>query len=210
MNKPRLIILAVATIVVALAFYVVVDRDPAPPSEPTAEASPPTTVGVAPRASDSPFDLRDRDRSNAAAGDSAAPEGTPTPEAEPAPEAPAPEDRRSAEPGEPATVVGPPASPTIEANMAAAKAAADDAIAEVRGDMRRKCWDKVDRGGVGNAQLGFSLSFDPEGHVVASAVQQGREGYIQGLDTCLAPFAHAIEVPALGESVSVEVTFELP
>jgi hypothetical protein len=33
---------------------------------------------------------------------------------------------------------------------------------------------------------------------------------VEGLEQCLAPFAHAIEVPAPGESLSVDVEFELP
>jgi hypothetical protein len=163
---------------------------------------------VGTRSADTPFDLRERQRN-----------GEPEPEPEPAlPDplaeaAPAPVDdpERMLPTNEPPpTVVGPPASPTIEASMAAAKAAAEDAVAEVRRDMRRKCWDTIDRGGIDEAKLAFSLGFDAEGRVIASAVQQGREGYIQGLDTCLAPFAHALEVPAPGEPVSVDVSFELP
>ena len=83
-------------------------------------------------------------------------------------------------------------------------------VAKVRSEMRSKCWNTVDRGGISEAKLGFSLSFDSGGKVVASAVQQQRDSYITGLDTCLAPFAHAIAVPAPGEPVSVEVELELP
>jgi hypothetical protein len=207
MNQPRLIILAViAAVAVALAAYVASDHEPATPAaDPAAKASAQAAPGVAPRGSDTPFELRERERLNAAADDPSAAAVAPAPAA-----AASPEKREHVESEEPLTVVSPPASPTIEASMAAAKAAAEDAVAEVRSDMRRKCWDTVDRGGIGEAELGFSLTFDAEGRVIASAVQQGREGYIQGLDTCLGPFAHALAVPAPGEPVSVDVTFELP
>lgn len=214
MNNSRLAILAGLAVAIAIiaATQTCRDRSPAPaPDEPIAKAEP--KAGVAPRAADTPIDLRERDRlreddptapATPPAGGPASPD--PTADALPPPE------RKDPEPNaEPPIVVGPPPSPTIEAATLAAKAAAQDEVAKVRGEMRRKCWDGIDRGGKSDAQLAFSLSFDAEGHVLASAVNQtSRENYVPGLETCLAPFAHAIEVPAPGESLSVEVDLELP
>ncbi len=192
-----------------VAFYIA--RDPAPEEAATGPGTKTAVAdGVGRRASDTPFDLRDRDRLSEDADAPAAPAEA---EASPTAEAPPSRDRESMEPsGPPASVEGPPGSPTIEAAITATQAAAQEAVAGVHREMRTKCWDTLDRGGVGadGVELGFSLGFDAEGHVITSAVQQGREGYIQGLDVCLGPIAHAIEVPAPGEPVSVTVSFTLP
>jgi len=214
MNSSRLAILAVVALGIAIlaATQTCRDRPPADESGPVAKAEPKS--GVASRPADTPMDLRERDRlqENEARNEPlpVAPVPT-TPEAVPAPEpTPSVDDRDRTTPTEPPTVVGPPGSPTIEAAMTAAKAAAQDEVAKVRSEMRNKCWNTVDRGAISEAKLGFSVSFDAEGKVLASAVQQGRDSYIPGLDACLAPFAHALSVPAPGESVSVEVDVELP
>jgi hypothetical protein len=211
MKSSRLAILAILAVGIAIAAATQTCRERQPAAT-TAESDPKVDPGgVAPRAADTPMDLRERDRLSE---DQAAPAGAiATPDAPTGAEAqPPPRPREDTQPAEPAVVEGPPASPTIEAAMAAAKTAAQDEVAKARSEMRHKCWDKIDRGGVGDGgvKLGFSVSFNAEGKAIASAVQQGRESYIEGLDRCLAPFAHAIEVPAPGESVSVEVEVELP
>lgn len=215
MNTSRLAILAVLAVGIAIVAATRTCRD-RPSADATAQRDTEAKAGpagVSPRGADSPVDLRDRDRlrdDEVAAG--TPPAGVaPTPEVAPEPPPPPREDPQAG--AEPAAVEGPPASPTIEAAMTAARAAAQDEVAKVRSEMRSKCWSGLDRGGKGDGgvKLGFSLGFDAEGHVVASAVQQhGRDDHIPGLDTCLARFAHAIEVPAPGEPVSVEVDVELP
>jgi hypothetical protein len=209
MKSSRLAILAVLAIGIAIvaATQTCREREPAATAQSDTKVDP---AGVSPRA-DTPMDLRERDRLRedqpTAAGVIATPDApTGAEAAEPAPVDP----RRLEPPAEQPTVEGPPASPTVEAAMAAAKTAAQDEVAKVRGEMRRKCWDGAERGGVGSAKLGFSVSFNAEGQVIASAVQQGRDSYVPGLDTCLGPFAHALEIPAPGETVSVEVELELP
>lgn len=210
MNTTRLAIaagLAVAIAIIA-ATQTCRDRSPAEANEPVAKVEP--KGGVGPRAADPPLDFRERDRlrddeaatpagviSAPETADRAVPEPPPRPLEDPQAEA------------EPTIVVGPPPSPTAEAAMAAAKAAAQDEVAKVRREMRRKCWDGSK--GDGGVPLSFSLSFDAEGHMLTSAVhQESRENYVPGLETCLAPFAHSIEVPAPGEPVSVQVDLELP
>jgi hypothetical protein len=214
MNSSRLAILAVVAVGIGIVAATQTCRERPPTdakTEPVATAEP--AGGVAPRAADTPMDLRERDRQqdDEARNERSAVPGATTPEAAPELEpTPPTDDRDRTAPIEQPTVVGPPGSPTVEAAMAAAKAAAQDEVAKVRGEMRSKCWNTVDRGGISEAKLGFSLSFDAEGKVLASAVQQQRDSYITGLDTCLGPFAHAIAVPAPGEPVSIEVEVELP
>lgn len=215
MNTSRLAILAGLAVAIAIVAGTETCRDRSPAS--SSDAEPVTKAaaksGVSPRSADTPMDLRERDRLRE--DDPAAPATAPTaePAAPDAPvEAPPREPKDSGPPAEQPIVVGPPPSPTIEAAALAAKAAAQDEVAKIRSEMRRKCWDGFDRGGQGGSgvTLTFSLGFGPEGQVLASSVQQTRENYIQGLETCLGPFAHAIEVPAPGESLSVDVEVELP
>lgn len=215
MNTSRLAIfggLAVAIAIIA-ATQTCRDRPSGAPSEPVAEAEP---KGVSPRASDAPMDLRERDRlrdeATTPAGVVATPEPAPAPPVV-APEPPPVSPKGEPVESEPVVVVGPPPSPTLEASMAAAKAAVKDEIAKIQGEMRSKCWDGFDRGGKGDGgvTLSFSLGIDAQGHVIASAVnQQSRENYIMGLESCLAPFAHGIEITGPGESVSIEVDVEMP
>lgn len=214
MNTSRLVILAGLAVGIAIIAATQTCRD-RPPADATASRDAEGEAkagGVAPRSTDSPVDLRDRDRARDEAGAAPTAAGVPSTPAV-APEPPPPPREGSQADAEPVVVEGPPASPTVEAAMTAAKTAAQAEVAKVRSEMRSKCWNGIDRGGKGDGgvKLGFSLGFDAEGHVVTSAVQQhGRDDYIPGLDTCLAPFAHAIEVPAPGEPVSVEVDLELP
>ena len=213
MNSSRLAILAVVAIGIGIVAATQTCRERSPTKTEPVAKSEPAGGGVAPRAADTPMDLRERDRlqeDEARNDPPVAPVPTtpePAPELEPSPPT---DDRDRTAPTEQPTVEGPPGSPTVEAAMAAAKDAAQDEVAKARSEMRSKCWNTVDRGGISEAKLGFSLSFDSGGKVVASAVQQQRDSYITGLDTCLAPFAHAIAVPAPGEPVSVEVELELP
>jgi hypothetical protein len=212
MNTSRLAILAVLAVGIAIVAATQTCRE-----RPSADATAPrdakeAPAGVAARPSDTPLDLRERDRLREDAAVEPAGE-PPTPEPTPIAPEPLPPREDPQANAEPVVALGPPASPTIEAAMAAAKTAARAEVAKVRSEMRSKCWNGLDRGGKGEGgvQLGFSLGFDAEGHVIASAVQQhSRDDYIPGLDTCLAPFAHAIEVPAPGEPVSIEVELELP
>jgi hypothetical protein len=212
MNTSRLAILAVLAVGIAIVAATQTCRE-RPSADTTAprDAKEAPAAGVAARSADTPIDLRERDRLREDAA--VEPAGVP-PTPEPiAPEPPPPPREDSPADAEPVVALGPPASPTIEAAMAAAKTAARAEVAKVRSEMRSKCWNGLDRGGKGEGgvQLGFSLGFDAEGHVISSAVQQhSRDDYIPGLDTCLAPFAHAIEVPAPGEPVSIEVELELP
>lgn len=211
MNTPRLFILvSIAALAVALAVYVAADSKTPASTEPAPQRSNVAADGVGRRATDTPFDLRERDR---LAQETPAPPPQPASDP-PAATAPAPVDpeRLAAPEGPPPTAVGPPGSPTIEAAIAAATAAAQEEVASIRSELRRKCWDSIDRGGVGDdgVEIVFSLGFDAEGHVITSAVQQSRETYIQGLDTCLGPFAHGLEVPAPGEPVSISVALTLP
>jgi hypothetical protein len=214
MNTSRLAILAGLAVAIAIvaATQTCSDRS-STPNEPVAKAAPKS--GVSPRATDTPIDLRERDRlrEDDPTAPATPPTGVPaTPDATAEVPPPLPERKDPGPPAEQPIVVGPPPSPTIEAAALAAKAAAQDEVAKVRGDMRRKCWDGFDRGGKGGSgvTLTFSLGFDAEGHVLASSVQQTRDDYIQGLETCLGPFAHAIEVPAPGESLSVDVEVDFP
>lgn len=213
MNSSRLVILAVVAIGIGIVAATQTCRERSPTkAEPDSVAkAEPAGGGVASRPADTPMDLRERDRlqEDEARSDPAVAPVSTTPEPTPEPSPPT-DDRDRSAPTEQPTVEGPPGSPTVEAAIAAAKDAAQDEVAKVRGEMRSKCWNTVDRGGISGAKLGFSLSFDSEGKVLASAVQQQRDSYITGLDTCLAPFAHSIAVPAPGEPVSVEVELELP
>lgn len=211
MNTSRLAIAAGLAVVIAIIAATQTCRDRSPAAvadEPVAKAEP--KGGVGPRATDTPIDLRERDRLRD--NEAATPAGViSTPETVDAvvPEPPPPPREDPQAGAEPPTAVGPPPSPTVEAAMTAAKAAAQDEVAKIRSEMRRKCWDGSKGGG--GVPLSFSLGFDADGHVIASAVnQQSRENYVPGLETCLAPFAHAIEVPAPGEPVSVQVDLELP
>lgn len=215
MNTSRLAILG--GLAVALAILAATQTCRERPSEadpPVAKAEP--KGGVGSRASDTPMDLRERDRLRDEATDPAGVVATPEPAPEPAPADSAlllKQQRAAAEPAEPAVLVGPPPSPTIEASLLAAKTAAKAEIAKIHGEMRRKCWDELDRGGKGDGgvKVSFSLSIDAQGHMLASAVnQQSRENYIMGLESCLAPFAHGLEISGPGESVSIEVDVELP
>lgn len=202
-----------------LGAFVLLDRERPPAAEagPAPEPKAASRGGVSPRATDSPRDLRERQAQRD--GDPGGPppadapaEPTPT-EPAPAEVAPAPEaPRDDPNAGEPPPAAPPlPASPTREAAMTAAKAAAEGEVAKLRAQMRRECGDAIAAAGVGDrVTLGFSLGFDAEGKVIASAVQQGRDTYVAGLERCLGPFAHGIEVPAPGEPVSVEVELELP
>lgn len=210
MNTSRLAILGVIAIVAAIvaATQTCRDRPPAAETATRDTKANPTPTGVSPRAADTPVDLRERDRVRE--DEPAAPPTAPTAPADAVAQPDPPVDPARQEPSEPPSAPAVPASPTIEGAMAAAKTAAEGEVAKVRTEMRRACGDALDRGGGGSVKLGFSLSFDAEGKVLASAVQQGRETYIDGLDRCLAPFAHAIAVPAPGEPVSVEVDVELP
>jgi len=210
MNNPRLAILAVVAVGIAIVAATQTCRD-RPPAEATAarddEVNP--AKKVAPRATDTPMDLRERDRLREDAVDPAGVAVTPAEAPAPAPQPVDPE-RQAQEPTEPAVAEPIPASPTVEAAITATLAAAQDEVAKVRSEMRSKCWSGASRGGIDSAKLAFSLSYDAEGNVLASAVQQSRESYVDGLDRCLAPFAHALTVPAPGEPVSVEVEVELP
>lgn len=213
MNRSRLAILSVVAIGIAIVAATQTCRE-RPPAETTAasDAKAASSSGVAPRATDTPMDLRERERLRQEGTEPAGVAATP--EAAPAPTPPVEGEPRREEPTEPAEAPPlPPASPTIEASMAAAKAAAQDEVAKIHGEMKKKCWDDFDRGGVGDGgiKVSFSLGYDAEGRVLASAVQQtDRASYIQGLETCLAPFAHGLTVPSIGEPVSVEVEVELP
>jgi hypothetical protein len=112
-----------------------------------------------------------------------------------------------AEPSEPAP---PPEDP--DPATAAARVAANEAVDAIRGEMAKACWDTLDKpaSASAGAKLGFSLSYDAEGKVVASSVVQERDKYVEGLDRCLAPFAQKLEVPAPEQAVSLDLAFELP
>jgi hypothetical protein len=157
---------------------------------------------------ESPFAVRDRARQQADGDATAEPE----PEPEPA-VAREPDPRRLDAPEEPPEpAIAPAPAPGFAAATAAAIEAAERAVADTRDEMKASCWDGRERGGVGDegVTIGFSITFDARGQAIASSVQQDRDAWIDGLDRCLAPFAHAIEVPAPGESVSVDVELSLP
>jgi hypothetical protein len=210
MHRSRLVILAVVAIGIAVVAATQTCRERPPAAETPALATAPAPTGVAPRATHDAIDLRERDRLRE--DEPPAPASLPAvPAAAGEAEAAPPPEREAPDPDEPPPAAEPiPASPTVEAAMAGARAAAETAVAKVHGTLRAECWDGIDRGGIAQAKLAFSLGFDAEGKVVASAVQQARDTYIDGLDRCLAPFAHAIAVPAPGEPVSVEVELTLP
>ncbi len=82
-------------------------------------------------------------------------------------------------------------------------------MGRAHGTMRRECWEPlVDR--PNGATIEFSLSYDADGNVIASAVQQTREHYSEALGTCLANHATGLKIEAPGEPVSLSVPVALP
>jgi hypothetical protein len=189
--------IAAGAAVVAVVVGVLVTRE-----SPSTSVSAPAKSAErrTPSRDESPFEARDRARRDPddpqpAVDDSPRPIGAPMdrpPQAAPAAEAAAP-----------------PPPPLTEA-AARAKASADTAVAAVRNDMRAKCWDGLAGERPASVEVGFSLTVDAEGKVLSSSVNQSRDHHIPELGTCLAQFAHGLDLAAPGQTVSVDVSFALP
>lgn len=192
-----------AAIIAALVGFFAMRRPP-----PSTTAATPTPPGEPPRVARAPFDERDRANADAPLEGNPVPDSpVPTP-ASATTEAPA---ERPDDPDAPPAAAPPlpSGSPTWAHAHEQAIGAAKEALDAVHTTMRRKCWDPLaDKPDA--VEIAFSLSYDAGGKVIASAVQQGREGSSVALGECLAPFAHALTIEPPGEGVSVEVSFELP
>ncbi len=160
-----------------------------------------------------PSPFVDRDRATSRHADEPTPRDPAEPLASPTepPAAADPRARPEQEPPPPSDPIpAPPQSPTAAETRIRAMKAATAAIGKVHSKMRGECWndlaDKPD-----SAQIAFSLTYDAQGKVISAAVQQlSRENYRTELATCLSSFAQGLAIEAPGESVSVDVPFELP
>lgn len=81
-----------------------------------------------------------------------------------------------------------------------------------RDELRRECWDALpaDPAAPEAVSVTLSLSYDAEGHVLASGVAEDRRAARAGVASCLGPRIHELSVPPPGTSLGVEVVVELP
>lgn len=205
--NPRSIGVAIGSALAGgLLLFLLVRQSPTvPPTTPRPDAAP--TAAKASNASrPNPFEERDRtpddeDASERPTAPVQALAGVPTPAA--------PERREDPEAPPAAAPPLPPPSPTVEVAMVQANVAAKAAVDKAQPKLRRECWDTL-ANRPDAAQVEFSLSYDADGNVIASAVQQGRENYNAELGTCLGKQATALKIEAPGEPVSLNVAVDFP
>lgn len=101
------------------------------------------------------------------------------------------------------------ASAEVEAQISESAAEAFEAI---RDDVRDQCWDALpeDPDAPSSIPLELSLSYDPDGNVIASGVSEDHEVRRDGVAGCLGPLVHQLKIPAPGARASVSVRITIP
>lgn len=86
------------------------------------------------------------------------------------------------------------------------------AVEAKREEIVTKCWNPSAEKNPEPAKVnvGLSLSFRATGVVVASGTIANREAARHDMMDCIGAIAHGIEIPPPGQSISVEVYFDLP
>jgi hypothetical protein len=82
----------------------------------------------------------------------------------------------------------------------------------IRHRVRSDCWDTLpdDPQAPDEVNLMLSLSYGADGKLLASGINESREGYRAGLSTCLGPLIQGLDVPAPGSNLSVELSVTIP
>lgn len=86
------------------------------------------------------------------------------------------------------------------------------AVEAKREEILTKCWNPSAEKNPEpvKVNVGLSLSFRATGVIVASGTIANREAARHDMMDCLGRIAHGLEIPPPGQSISVEVYFDLP
>ena len=81
-----------------------------------------------------------------------------------------------------------------------------------RSEIRSACWDNLPSGesDPSSVPLVVTLSFDPEGNVLASGTKESRDARRDGVASCVGRKLHDMRIDPPGTHVSVEIPIEVP
>lgn len=89
---------------------------------------------------------------------------------------------------------------------------AAEAFETVRAEVVDKCWNSLpdDPDAPSSVSVDLSLSYDPEGNLIATGVSEDRAARRDGVATCLGPIVHNLKIPPPGAHRSARVRVTIP